>query len=976
MEQIRNNKKLYNMCIPVSNIIEYFNQNGNQISCTPAVITNHSEIANAKFYKPIKHSSILSVMRARGSLDCFTRLIGMEGLDYIDFKCKFSKTNLFMQSWILEIKCVDYSNVFQSFPDEDKYDAMAILSVLLKIAYLNTAVSRTEGEEKSVILSYQSLERICALFKWTVSTINFQLLSEIIQYALSLSFPNVKVLVRSITQRAKININRELCISAAMITTLLPDINLFILSNYNITKATVDTSNVSNRSKFIHAQFQPCYKIRSRDMLNKLYVTLPSLITNRDHNKISHTILSPSQISDYNANTWYHILEKQQIKLQYQDTPSYLTITALKQHQELYNQLVSIEDADSFLDYMSQQHKKIFYPPLFMRIGRVSAIDVKKAKEDMFIAFSMGHIVEFLLRCGLVLTEEVFMAIFGLKIDDYSIALLKTGIALQSALHPNKISIINNMHSLQIENGNTILFNQHSQEHRVSLQISLQLLCTYFKGLEKVISIKAPTPTIIKSGSFKCTNVLDTCSDVLEFDTEITLKEYQPQLVNSFVEAVDNPTNESYALHIALKEHRYISINEVRLSLDMPLTCCISNISDMKYFHYFTDGKSINEFKMWVKEKFTNIKDSRLNNILYIAQKVPYSTEDIIYSILKLSIAKRDLIIIGIVLDDSIKAMLKTLMCPNMDATLFDKIYEYVAIIASLEEHKHMRYYVEEKVKKEIVGPMYYDVIPKDAEYYIEDNPPELEITPTSTLKEKLLKIRNNMQEETKEQMGGKKLALKPWVYATKKTLTTSTGLDVSSNNVIETMRLTQGYCLRVKEDINIPSLKHKQNYVITNEDTKYRKVVCKIRHIKQDGSVEIVNKIYRVQCLQPYIPCQESNVPAQTCDKESYTHINKRKDEPTKQTTIPSSLMKSDDKILESTNPNKPFIWDDIAMKQDIIPESNETAILNDVNMSLGITPESNEIPVSSNIDMGLDITTEVLTNADNDSNLGFIKL
>ena len=37
---------------------------------------------------------------------------------------------------------------------------------------------------------------------------------------------------------------------------------------------------------------------------------------------------------------------------------------------------------------------------------------------------------------------------------------------------------------------------------------------------------------------------------------------------------------------------------------------------------------------------------------------------------------------------------------------------------------------------------------------------------------------------------------------------------------------------------------------------------------------------------------------------------------------------MKSDDKILESTNPNKPFIWNDIAMKQDIMPESNETAI------------------------------------------------
>ena len=679
-------------------------------------------------------------MRACGSLDCFTRLIGMEGLDYIDFKCKFSKTNLFRQNWLLEMKCFGYSNIFHSFPDEDKYDAMAILSVLLKIAYLNTAMSRTEGEEKSVTLSYQSLERLCTLFNWSISrVVNFQLLSDIIEYALSLSFPNVKILLKK-SQWGRVNKSRELCISAAMITTLLPDINLFILSNYNATKNTVNIYNFGNRSKFVNAQFHPDYKICSTDKLNELYVTLPRLITDRNHNNISHTILSPIQISDYNANTWHHILEKQQIKLQYKKTPAYLTITALKQHQELYNQLVSIEDADSFLDYMSQQHKKIFYPPFFMRIGRVSAIDVKKAKEDMFIAFSMGHIVEFLLRCGLVLTEEVFMAIFGLKIDDYSIALLKTGIALQSALHPNKISIINNIHSLQIENGNTILFNQHSQEHRVSLQISLQLLCTYFKGLEKVISIKAPTPTIIKSGSFKCTNVLDTCSDVLEFDTEVTLKEYQPQLVNSFVEAVDNPTNESYALHIALKEHRYISINEVRLSLDMPLTCCISNISDMKYFHYFTDGKSINEFKMWVKEKFTNIKDSRLNNILYIAQKVPYSTEDIIYSILKLSIAKRDLIIIGIVLDDSIKAMLKTLMCPNMDATLFDKIYEYVAIIASLEEHKHMRYYVEEKVKKEIVGPMYYDVIPKDAEYYIGRQSPRTRDNPNKYIEREIIK--------------------------------------------------------------------------------------------------------------------------------------------------------------------------------------------------------------------------------------------
>ena len=40
MEQISTNNKLYNMCMPISNIIEHFNQNGNQISYTPTVITN------------------------------------------------------------------------------------------------------------------------------------------------------------------------------------------------------------------------------------------------------------------------------------------------------------------------------------------------------------------------------------------------------------------------------------------------------------------------------------------------------------------------------------------------------------------------------------------------------------------------------------------------------------------------------------------------------------------------------------------------------------------------------------------------------------------------------------------------------------------------------------------------------------------------------------------------------------------------
>ena len=69
------------------------------------------------------------------------------------------------------------------------------------------------------------------------------------------------------------------------------------------------------------------------------------------------------------------------------------------------------------------------------------------AKKEMFMAFAVGHMIELLLTCGLILTEDTFSALVGSKVNDRNIMLLKTGILIRHAMRGvklDKFSYMNN----------------------------------------------------------------------------------------------------------------------------------------------------------------------------------------------------------------------------------------------------------------------------------------------------------------------------------------------------------------------------------------------------------------------------------------------------------------------------------------------------------------------------------------------------
>ena len=345
------------------------------------------------------------------------------------------------------------------------------------------------------------------------------------------------------------------------------------------------------------------------------------------------------------------------------------------------------------------------------------------------------------------------------------------------------------------------------QEYRISIQRSLELLCEYFIGLEKVITIKAPVPPKINSGY--CTtsrNIVDQRTQ--SFNTGVELREYPMQLVNSVIEAVDNPTNESYALHIALKEHRNIGASGISFDVNTPLTTSIKEItqSEMNIFQYFTGSKSIEEFRVWARELCSNIQDDRLIDILLLAQQglSYYYIEDVIYAILVICIVIRDFMMLRIKLNDIIKQSIQDNLFSNMNAELFTKLYGYAKIIVSLEEYKIRRIEVKDSIATEILWPMYHNIIPSTADKFTVNTKYNSFVNDalySEVTKAHLLNMTDNMCKLPIQQMGGKCLQLTPWVGGIIENIPAGmihNGYTPYNMQSTKTISLVQGYTLDI----------------------------------------------------------------------------------------------------------------------------------------------------------------------------------
>ena len=753
-------------------------------------------------YKPLTHQNILSLIRATGSIDSYIRLIGMDALDYIKLKKDIVTKTVFKKSWA----ALNSTNV--DFTDEDKYDSITILNNLLTIGLANNRTINSTCHQTKYIC-YATLKEICKLFGWKKSIhgkSNLELILEIIDCA-TYSFPqNISLKYSEASNYSRQN---NLNLSVSMMITLIPDINLFAIVGvyyYGEYRATsllnfIERNNVSD---FISMQIFHYYVCNKRHYLTKgtkvILSELKQAIYDSNSNTIKHMLSVDNKISEYSSDNWYTILEAKDIKLQYSDDPLYLSSEKIaRENPTLYDQLISIKNADSFLDYMSMNKRDVFYSILNI----TCANDHMIAKKEMFMAFAVGHMIELLLTCGLILTEDTFSALVGSKVNDRNIMLLKTGILIRHAMRGVKLDK-SNMDNIT-PSVNTCC-DLNNQEYRISVQRSLELLCEYFIGLEKIITIKAPVPTKINSGY--CTTKYNTDMQTQNFNTSVELREYPIQLVNSVIEAVDNPTNESYALHIALKEHQNIGASGISFDVNTPLTTSIKEItqSEMNIFQYFTGNKSIEEFRVWARKLCSNIQDGRLSDILLLAQQglSYYYIEDVVYAILVICIVIRDFMMLRIKLNDIIKQSIQDNLFSNMNAELFTKLYRYAKIIVSLEEYKIRRIEVKDSIATKILWPMYHNIIPSTADKFTVNTKYNSFVNDalySEVTKAHLLNMTDNMCKLPIQQMGGKCLQLIPWVGGIIENIPAGV---IQNRHIpynmqsIKTVSLVQGYTLDI----------------------------------------------------------------------------------------------------------------------------------------------------------------------------------
>ena len=115
--------------------------------------------------------------------------------------------------------------------------------------------------------------------------------------------------------------------------------------------------------KFLNIQLL-AYVINLRDggpNQNYLQRVLSNIISNNNCQDKYRRILIDKNLQKYRPDTWYkEVLGDKFVNLS-DKGEGYLTIEDLATHTDLYNQLVSIADADEFLTNIAVNHKDFFY---------------------------------------------------------------------------------------------------------------------------------------------------------------------------------------------------------------------------------------------------------------------------------------------------------------------------------------------------------------------------------------------------------------------------------------------------------------------------------------------------------------------------------------------------------------------------------------------------------------------------------------
>ena len=631
------------------------------------------------------------VVKYIGDVGILVRLIGLHPIEFIELKNTLCQEPVLTESW----NSLYATYVPISF--DTKVITLRIIYSMMQMCFRKIDFN-SPGEYR---IAYDATIRILTVIGWKAINRNtaaskITLIESIINFAVKGLIPeNIQIRVDQAT--TKLPGARYIKIPIHTILTTMPDTHLLlnvIYSKENGGYRFIRTHN--NTRGFIAVQLEP-YGINFNgssqiNYLENIQNRLSNIIKKIHHHQDLHNcILMDKKQTEYDVDTWSKYVINNYGNLYYKGD-NCLNIETIADNTELYNNLISLISADNFLAHMANHQASFFYG--LLNDGIQVLTEIEGIKNDMFIAFASAHMADILTRCGAVLTEDVFYTVFGIKPTHHHLRLLHRGILLrdslmllyQKSMNPDK------------DNSNQIWLRPHPQEIRISHQAALELLCTYFQGLDKIVKIKPSEPKWLPGGAFNLVNR----STNLCFTNKISLIEYPLPLRLSFIDSIYKSTEVLLNLQKFLSEHKYIGIKGVQLSGPINLNLNSLAGDDLKIFQYFTGYEYVADFKEWVNKLLTPpINDNRLSTLLYLANSRDVQ-EQFILIMIAMSVSNRDFTLLRREPYQLMKTGFKQVLFPKFDSDIFDKLHDYAQLMSSFLQYDSREKEVLDEVKENL----------------------------------------------------------------------------------------------------------------------------------------------------------------------------------------------------------------------------------------------------------------------------------
>ena len=755
----------------------------------------HNVYFNSSYYRPIWY--LLNTIRHTTDIGIFPRVIGMHPIEFIKLKHKLQQNYIVQSSWtsICQKEFIPHDQTDITL--EAKLITVASIMVIIQ-QYLKCNSSSTEEGYPVIILLSSSVNLLTNVLGWNELKGNDpsyqhdnKLITDIIWLAIKQVVSDNTVIEIKLTaddDLIKSNLFK-ISLTTGIIKSIMPDISLFMTADNN-QYYFFKNNNIPIRN-FLEIQLKPYSITVDMDIVNSLSIIIIQAIKHIPSCKI----LQNTEIEEYNCNNWHDMLMKKVHTLSDQQESVHLSFQTVND-RELYDNIIGVKNADEFLDSMVEKAKDKFYNVCEDNI--LISTNHQFIKKDMFIAFAAAHMVELLIRCGMVLTEEVFSAIFGVWPQTRHIGLLHRGIIFR-----DKLCNLKNKWSYTIG----------TQEIRVAQKTALQLLCTYFKGLDKLILIQPADVKIIPNGYSNIIVpqiVIDGISlsnDSINISDEVELIEYPIQLAVNFTNSVKHSTNMMLLLQQHIYSNAYIGIADVVLTKS-DITYDIDYLATNKLaiFQYFTGFDSVENFKDWIVMLFRqdSEKGDLVSEILHSDKGILYKANRV-FIILFMVIMRRDCRMLRIDLEHHIELCFKDIF-EYINCNELDRLHKYAQVLSAYMEYESLIIKLEPQLDR-LISKLYSGVLP--------DNPSTFSINEKNGNMELGMGMRLILQSHRlnmtskldkiprKRILNGKLLKLIPWTSSNYKKIGSDDRIYDFTGRIPESVAyLRHGYTLGIDSNI------------------------------------------------------------------------------------------------------------------------------------------------------------------------------